>query len=203
MDDRPDEALVAGVREGDATAFDALVARYQDRVYRLAHRLTGNAADAEEALQDAFLQVHRHLDAFRGDARFSTWLYRIATNAALMLARKRRPVESLDGEEGEGLLRLVSTPPRDTVEEELDRRALVERVHTALDGLPEMYRAALVLRDLEELSSAEAAEILGIETAALRQRVHRARLLLREGLRPLAPPPAPPEAARPHPEGVR
>ena len=84
-----DETLAARAAAGDEPAFEALVIRYQARVFRLARRLTGNDGDAQDALQDAFLQVHRHLPSFRGESRFSTWLYRIATNAALMLRRAR------------------------------------------------------------------------------------------------------------------
>src|SRR5258706_12426454 len=92
-----DETLAARAAAGDEPAFEALVIRYQARVFLLARRLTGNDGDAQDALQDAFLQVHRHLPSFRGEARFSTWLYRIATNAALMLrpTRDRRPAASL------------------------------------------------------------------------------------------------------------
>src|SRR5260221_6419012 len=93
-----DEALAARAAAGDEPAFEDLVIRYQARVFRLARRLTGEDGDAQDALQEAFLQAYRGLGAFRGDARFSTWLYRIATNAALMQrrARRRRPAESLE-----------------------------------------------------------------------------------------------------------
>ena len=93
-----DEALVQAARSGDEGAFDALVRRYQDKVYGLALRLAGNPPDAEEVLQDAFLQAWQHLADFRGDAKFSTWLFRIATNAALMLrrSRRRRATDSLE-----------------------------------------------------------------------------------------------------------
>src|SRR6187551_416693 len=96
--DTSDETLAGRAAAGDEPAFEALVIRYQARVFRLVRRLTGEDGDAQDALQDAFLQVHRHLPSFRGEARFSTWLYRIATNAALMLrrARARRPAESLE-----------------------------------------------------------------------------------------------------------
>ena len=96
--DRSDEALAALAAAGDDLAFEALLGRYEARVYRLARRLTGDDADAQDVLQDAFLQVYRKLGSFRGESRFSTWLYRIATNAALMQrrGRKRRPAESLE-----------------------------------------------------------------------------------------------------------
>lgn len=181
-----DETLAVRAAAGDDQAFEALVVRYQGRVYRLACRLTSET-DAPDVLQDTFLQVYRHLATFRGDAQFGTWLYRIATNAALMLrrARARRPAEPLDrflphfDECGV----FADTPAELQVaahaEELLDRQLLVEKAREVIARLPELYRDPFVLRDLEELSTAEVAQVLGIEPAAVRQRVHRARLMLR------------------------
>ncbi len=189
-----DETLAARAAAGDAAAREELVMRYQDRVYRLSLRLTGERSDAADVLQETFLSVCRHLPDFRGTARFSTWLYRIATNAALMhrRSRARRPTESLErflpSFDGSG--RHAATPEAlqtvCRVEELLDRRALAERAREGLARLPEGYRAAFVLRDLEELPTAEVGEILGLAPAAVRQRVHRARLLLRGYLGELA-----------------
>jgi RNA polymerase sigma-70 factor, ECF subfamily len=185
--ERSDEELAARAAAGDASAFEALLTRYEARVYRLICRLTGNESDAPDALQETFLQVHRGLRAFRGDARFSTWLFRIATNTALMQrrARARRPAQSLE----EFLPRfdadgIHAAEPADLeaparAEELLDRRLLAEKAREGIERLPELYREAFVLRDLEELETAEVAALLGIEAAAVRQRVHRARLLLR------------------------
>jgi RNA polymerase sigma-70 factor, ECF subfamily len=182
-----DETLAARAASGDGPAFEALVIRYQARVFRLARRLTGNDGDAQDALQDAFLQVHRHLASFRGEARFSTWLYRIATNAALMLrrARDRRPAESLEAYlprfDADG--RHAATPAElrapAHADEVLDRRLLAEKARAGIERLPDLYREAFVLRDLEELTTADVAEVLGLEPATVRQRVHRARLMLR------------------------
>jgi RNA polymerase sigma-70 factor (ECF subfamily) len=189
-----DEELAAGAAGGDEAAFATLVGRHQSRVFQLASRLTGDDGDAADALQETFLQVYRHLPKFRGEARFTTWLYRIATNAALMQrrARSRRPAESLeaclprfDAEGGH-----AATPAELQVvcglEEQLDRRALAERARAGLDRLPEAYRQPFVLRDLEELETAEVGEILGLAPATVRQRVHRARLMLRGYLNELA-----------------
>jgi RNA polymerase sigma-70 factor, ECF subfamily len=189
-----DETLAARAAAGDEPAFEALVIRYQARVFRLARRLTGDDGDAQDALQDAFLQVHRHLPSFRGEARFSTWLYRIATNAALMQrrARRRRPAESLeeylprfDAEGGHAATPAALQAPC-RVEEVLDRRLLAEKARAGIERLPDLYREAFVLRDLEELPTSEVAEVLGLEPAAVRQRVHRARLMLRGYLGALA-----------------
>lgn len=181
-----DETLASRAAAGDDHAFETIVRRYQARVYRLAGRLTSET-DAPDVLQETFLQVHRHLPSFRGDARFSTWLYRIATNAGLMhlRARARRPAEPLDAflPAFDAAGRHCSTPAQLRVvsqaEELIDRQALADRAREGLSLLPDLYREAFVLRDLEEMPTAEVAEVLGIEPAAVRQRVHRARLLLR------------------------
>lgn len=188
-----DEALAALAAAGDDSAFEALVVRYQHRVFRLACRLTSET-DAPDVVQDTFLQVYRHVSAFRGHSQFSTWLYRIATNAALMhrRARARRPALSLDEFlprfDADG--RLEATPDALRVasraEELLDRRVLATKTQEAIEGLPNLYREAFVLRDLEELSTDEVAHVLGVEAATIRQRVHRARLMVREYLSELA-----------------
>jgi RNA polymerase sigma-70 factor (ECF subfamily) len=182
-----DEELAARAAAGDGPAFEDLVRRHQNHVYVLAHRLTGDEADAADVLQETFLLVHRRLSTFRGEARFATWLYRIATNAARMhhRARRRRPAESLDEYlprfDADG--RHTAMPEALRVpchaEERLDRRILAEKARAGIERLPDGHREAFVLRDLEELDTAEVADILGIEPAAVRQRVHRARLMLR------------------------
>ena len=182
-----DEALAARAAAGDAPAFEAIVERYQDRIYRLAWRLTGNEADALDVLQDTFLQVFRRLPSFRGESRFGTWLYRVATNAALMSRRAhaRRPSEPLDAFlprfDSTGTHRRTPAELQVAAEadERLDRRRLAEHAHAALERLPEAYRVAFVLRDLEDMPTAEVAEMLGDQPATVRQRVHRARLMLR------------------------
>lgn len=189
-----DEELAARAAAGDESAFEELVHRYHARAYRLAYRVTGGDGDAQDAVQDAFLQVFRKMSSFRGEARFSTWLFRIVANAALMQrrSRSRRPGESLEGYlprfDGDGR---HASPPSELlapahVEERLDRRMLAEKALEGVDRLPEPYRLAFVLRDLEEMPTAEVAQVLGLEQAAVRQRVHRARLLLRGYLGALA-----------------
>lgn len=182
-----DEALAARAAAGDGRSLEELVLRFQERVYRLALRLTGDPSDAADVVQETFLAVCRHLGEFRGAARFSTWLYRIATNAALMhrRARSRRPLESLErflpsfDDAGRHMATPDSLRTVCHVEELLDRRTLATRAREGIAQLPEGHRAAFVLRDLEELPTAEVGEILGLAPAAVRQRVHRARLMLR------------------------
>ena len=181
-----DEALASRAALGDNHAFDEITTRYQARVYRLACRLV-DQNDAPDVVQEAFLSVYRNLSSFRQESRFGTWLYRIVTNAALMHRRAltRRPVESLEAflPEFDATGRHCRTPAELQVaaqaDELLDRRVLAEEATAALDRLPDLYRSAFVLRDLEELTTTEVADVLGVEPATVRQRVHRARLMLR------------------------
>ena len=186
MAEPSDEMLAARAAAGDTSAFEAIVGRYQSRVFRLACRLTSDT-EAADVLQETFLHVYRHLPSFRGESRFRTWLYRIATNAALMHRRAsaRRPSESLElflpRFDADG--RHTATPAELQVasraDELLDRQVLAEKAREILARLPDLYRDAFVLRDLEEMSTADVAEALGVEPATVRQRVHRARLMLR------------------------
>ncbi len=188
-----DEALASRAALGDNHAFDEIAIRYQARVYRLACRLVGHD-DAPDVMQEGFLSVYRNLASFRHESRFGTWLYRIITNAALMhrRARTRRPVESLEAflpefdSTGSHRHEPAEMQVAARADELLDRRLLAEKAKAALDRLPDRYRSAFVLRDLEELSTAEVAQVLGIEPATVRQRVHRARLMLRGYLSALA-----------------
>ena len=181
-----DQALAARAPAGDDSAFETIVERYQARVFRLACRLTSDT-DAPDILQETFLQVYRHLPSFRGESQFGTWLYQIATNAALMHRRAsaRRPASSLEAFlpqfDAQGMH--AATPAELQVatraDELLDRQLLAEKAREGIARLPDLYRDAFVMRDLEELPTAEVARVLGIEPAAVRQRVHRARLMLR------------------------
>lgn len=183
-----DEALAQCAREGDTAALIELVARYECRIYRLAMRMSHNESDAQEITQEAFLRAHRCMRFFKGESRFGTWLYRIAMNEALMRRRaaKRRPVDSLEdvlprfGDVG------TVACAESGIDDLVDGKTLARRVRQALDQLDEAHRATLVLRDLEELSAEQAAEILGVSPEAVRQRAHRARLKLREQLADLA-----------------
>ena len=181
-----DEALAARAAAGDDSAFETIVGRYQARVYRLACRLTSDT-DAPDVLQETFLQVYRHLSSFRGDSRFGTWLYRIATNAGLMhrRARARRPAEPLDAylprfdAHGKHAATPAELQVASRADEVLDRQVLAEKARDVIARLPDLYRDPFVLRDLEEMSTADVAHALGLEPATVRQRVHRARLMLR------------------------
>ena len=185
--DPGDETLAARAAGGDEAAFEEIVTRYQARVFRLARRLTGSEDDAADVLQETFLQVYRGLAGFRGESRFGTWLYRVATNAALMLrrARSRRPAQSLEAFlprfDAAGVH--AATPAELQVAAQadllIDRQVLAQKALAGIERLPDLYREAFVLRDLEEMTTDEVARILDLEPAAVRQRVHRARLMLR------------------------
>lgn len=184
--DSSDEALAARASAGDGHAFEEIVARYEARVFRLACRLTSET-DAPDVLQETFLQVYRHLPSFRGESQLGTWLYRIATNAALMLrrTRARRPVESLDAfmprfdERGIHAELPAQLQIAACADELIDRQVLADKARAGIARLPDLYRDAFVLRDLEEMSTTDVAQVLGVEPATVRQRVHRARLMLR------------------------
>src|SRR5215475_10091245 len=165
-----DETLVARAAAGDDFAFETIVTRYQARVFRLACRLTSET-DAPDVLQETFLQAYRHFSAFRGESQFRTWLYRIASNAALMhrRARARRPAEPLDDFlprfDADG--KHVATPEELQVaacaDDLIDRQVLATHAREMIARLPDLYREAFVLRDLEEMPTAEVAQVLGIE----------------------------------------
>jgi RNA polymerase sigma-70 factor (ECF subfamily) len=186
IEDPSDETLAARAAVGDDIAFEAIVERYQARVFRLACRLTSDT-DAPDVLQETFLQLYRHLSSFRGESQFRTWLYRIASNAALMhrRARTRRPAEPLDAflprfdVDGKHVSTAAELQVASHADELLDRQFLAEKAREVMARLPDLYRDAFVLRDLEEMSTEDVAHTLGVAPATVRQRVHRARLMLR------------------------
>jgi RNA polymerase sigma-70 factor (ECF subfamily) len=181
----PDDALVRLAQGGDTRAFDELVQRYQDRVYRLCFKILRHEDDAAEALQDAFLSAYRGIGNFKAESTFSTWLYRVATNASLMKYRRRRDnLVSLEqsqsqNDDAEPLqLQDWSRQPH----EELDDRETRQVMEEGVQRLPEELRTVFVLRDVQELSNAEVAGILDLSVAAVKSRLHRARLALRDRL---------------------
>jgi RNA polymerase sigma-70 factor (ECF subfamily) len=183
-----DAALLARLRAGDATAYEHWVRASAPRVLRVVRRLMRNEQDAQDVTQDAFLSAFRHLASFDGSARLSTWLHRIAVNAALMKLRSKRrhPEESID----ERLPRFHADGQHEDTpaawaargDAALASAELRKAVRAAIDELPELYRDVLLLRDIEELTTEEAAVALDITVAALKTRLHRARLALRERL---------------------
>ncbi len=180
-----DQALVEKIRAGDYQAFEFLVTRYESKVYRLAIRMLRNPQDAEDALQETFLQVFRGLAGFEGRSKFSTWLFRLATNVCLMRIRHREtePSKLLPLEDYLPKLEEGDSPQMmdwaDRPEDALLSKESREKMMEALDKLPPEYRAVFILRDIEGFSNAETGESLGISVAAVKSRLHRARLALR------------------------
>ena len=181
VSDDPDFEIVARVRNGETDAFEELVRKHGRRVYRSLLGITGSAAEAEDALQDAFLKAFQHLSDFEGRSRFSTWLVRIAINTGLQRVRSRKEFDSLDEEKEEFRPRNIQAWT-DTPEEFYSREELRRLVEKEVMKLPVKYRVALMLRDLEELPTEEAAAALGLSIPGLKARVLRGRLMLRESM---------------------
>jgi len=185
----PDKELLTALREREPTAAEALITAYGDRAYRLASRITGNAQDAEEAVQDAFWNVVRKIDTFRGDSAFGSWVYRIVANAAYQTLRTRQSrsrdvswdeVLPVFDEDGRHVMPMADWSP--CVNDPVVQEELRLAVTTAINELPAAYRMVLMLRDVEGLSTLETAELLGLNVPTVKTRVHRARLFLRQQL---------------------
>lgn len=179
-------ALVERARHGDAQAFTALVHKYERKIYRLAKHITQNDEDAEDVLQETFLKAYSNLDTFQGQSKFYTWLVRIAVNEALMKLRKRKSdrTVSLDEPQDTGeetVAREIAVWEGDP-EQRYSQEELREILERAIDSLKPSFRTVFVLRDIEELSTEETAESLGISVPAVKSRLLRARLQLREKL---------------------
>jgi len=183
VSDDPDFEIVERVRNGETDAFEELVRKHGRRVYRSLVGILGSAEEAEDALQDAFLKAFQHLPNFEARSRFSTWLVRIAINTGLQRLRSRKEVDSLDEENEEFRPRNIQAWT-DTPEEFYSREELRRLVEKEVMKLPLKYRVALVLRDLEELSTEEAAAALGLSIPGLKARILRGRLMLRESMVP-------------------
>ena len=182
----PDGSLLQSVLAGDRKAFELLVGRYQSKVYRLAMGLTHNSQDAEEIIQEVFFKVYRNLAEFEGKSAFSSWLYRIALNTSYMKLRERRGsnLVSLDD--------VINQLEEQTLDHESDWSSRPDdQLHTseamaiiekAVEKLPEEFKSVLILRDIEGFTNEEAGEILELSVPAIKSRLHRARLLLRQRL---------------------
>lgn len=169
--------LISRARGGDREAFGELVEQYRDNVYRLAYRMCGNAYDADEAAQEAFVAAWRALPNFRGDAKFSTWLYRLTTNAAIDVMRREKRHQTVgDGE----MVDLADDA--DSPQETVERTEQQEAVQKALATLSEEYREVLLLRYMEELDYAEIAEVLQLPSGTVKSRINRAKAALKTAL---------------------
>ena len=184
---RDDEArLVSAAKAGEAAAFEELVNRYERKIFRLGMNITQNREDAEDVMQEAFLKSFTNLDRFQGDSRFYTWLVRIAVNEALMKLRKRRPNqvsldEPLTTDDDDSVFREIEdwgpSPEKKFAQTELN-----EILNSVIGELDPIFRVVFLLRDVEGVSTEETAQTLGISVAAVKSRLLRARLKLRQKL---------------------
>jgi RNA polymerase sigma-70 factor (ECF subfamily) len=181
-----ESVLVDAARNGDVGAFEQLVRRYDRNVFRIAQRITQNREDAEDVVQDAFLKAFQNLGQFQGQSKFYTWLVRIAVNEALMRLRRRRPerMVSLDEEirtEEDSMPREVAdwSPNPEQLYSQAELKDILSKT---IQGLPPGFRTVFVLRDMEALSTEETAEALNLSIPAVKSRLLRARLQLRDRL---------------------
>ena len=181
-----DTALVSKAQGGDASAFNELVSKYERKVFRLAKNITNNQEDAEDVLQETFLKAYSHIGGFQGNSKFYTWLVRIALNEALMKLRKRKSDKTVSLDEGvdtgeEVMVREVAVWD-DNPEQRYSQEEIRAILQEAVEGLRPAFRTVFVLRDIEELSTEETANMLDLSVPAVKSRLLRARLQLREKL---------------------
>ena len=179
-------ALVQAAKQGDVGAFEQLVKRYDRNIFRIAQHITQNREDAEDVVQDAFLKAYENLDQFQGNSKFYTWLVRIAVNESLMKLRRRKTSktvsmdEDVETEEGSMPREFADWSPNP--EQQYGQSELSEILRKTIQGLPASFRTVFVLRDVEGLSTEETAEMLDLSIPAVKSRLLRARLQLRERL---------------------
>jgi len=179
-------ALVHAAKGGDLDAFSQLVTRYDRNIFRIAQHITHNEEDAQDVVQDAFLKAYQNLEQFQGNSKFSTWLVRIAVNESLMRLRKRKTSKTVSMDEDvqteEGSIPRDFAEWRPNPEQIFDQNELGDILRRTIQGLPPGFRTVFTLRDIENLSTEETAEALGLSVPAVKSRLLRARLQLRERL---------------------
>ncbi|HZH25648.1 MAG TPA: RNA polymerase sigma factor [Azospirillaceae bacterium] len=185
-----DGDLVARLRNGEADAFRTLMQRHNQRLFRLARGILRDSADAEDALQDAYVLAFTRMDQFRADSSLATWLGRIVINEALRRLRQRMPMVDRDGDgstgrgrEGQVVPLFPAQQPPATPEEDAARAEIRRVLVRAIDGLPDKFRLVFILREVEQMSIREAASVLGIPEDTVKTRLHRARRMLGRSLR--------------------
>jgi RNA polymerase sigma-70 factor, ECF subfamily len=188
---RTDRELLDRLRAGDETAIRDVAEAYGSKIYQLAFRYLRNKEDAEEVTQDVLYKVYRKVDAFRGDAALSSWIYRITFNAAMSRLRTAKyqraqaedvQIASIEGDEGTSLARPEIADWSDMADEHVFRSQLRRRVFKAILSLPAIYRAPVLLRDIQGMSTEEASAMLHVKDQTLKSRLHRGRLILRKQL---------------------
>lgn len=190
LDSLDDAVLAARAVEGDYAAFEKIVERHRDKAYRLAFGLTKSEADAQDVVQEAFINIYRKLDTFAGDAQLSSWMYRIVVNAALMRLRKTRRRAEVSVDDVQDPTQLEQSTPGELAgwrvrgDEAAENRELRGQILAAIDQLEPRYQAVFLLREIEGLSLDEIASVLELSTGAVKTRLHRARLFLQAALEP-------------------
>ncbi len=182
---KTDLQLISEFNQGNQESFEELIQRYSDKAFHLAIRLTRNQQDAEEVLQDVFVTVARKIKGFEGKSSFSSWLYRVTLNAALMKLRKRKSDRSVSIEDIlPQVVAQISLHSSDHLEADkiAARHQLVAALESAIRKLPEEYRPVFVLRDIDGLTSRQVSKMLNLSVPAVKSRLHRSRLMLRRGL---------------------
>jgi RNA polymerase sigma-70 factor (ECF subfamily) len=182
-----DEEIAQRVRSGETMLFEVLMRRHNQRLYRTIRSLLKEEAEIEDAMQQAYIQAFTHLDQFEGSSQFSTWLTRIALNEALQRLRQRHRWVAIDGHGGDiaaqqedGMKLLQKSEP--SPEQQAFGRELARLLETTVDELPDLYRTVFMLREVERMSTSEAAEVLSVTEDVVKKRLHRAKAFLRERL---------------------
>ena len=175
MNNERDLELAKGILNQDKEVFEEVISLYQDKAYNLCLRITRNEHDAEEAVQDLFSTVYRKINTFKGDSKFSSWIFRIATNCALMKLRTRKRQTN-----GNVEFDILDIPTVDACSSE--RSELRANIEKAVNQLPEMYKQVFIAKDVDGLSSENACELLNLSMTAFKSRLHRARFMLRKKL---------------------
>lgn len=183
--ERVDQSILLRAQAGDLDAFTTIVQAYEDQLYTLSFRFLSNAAEAQDAVQETFLRVYTHLPRYDGRFKFTTWLYRIATNVCIDRLRKRRAVASLDADaadaddHGQDWHERLASPDL-TPEERLLQSETCNEVQRALGDLPPAYQTVIILRYIQELSLQEISDILHVPITTVKTRIHRGREALKE-----------------------
>jgi RNA polymerase sigma-70 factor (ECF subfamily) len=179
----PDEQVVMRVRAGETSLYELLMRRYNQRLFRIARSVVRDDAESGDVLQDAWVRAYEHLDQFAGRAAFATWVTKIAFYEALARARKKKRLVSIDARNGDSMSeREYADVKKPDPEQRAIGAELKQAVECAVDRLPETYRSVFVLREVEELSTAETAECLSLSEEAVKTRLHRSRAMLRRDL---------------------
>ncbi len=174
-----DAELIQATLDGDTAAFGVLVRTYQDRLFNALVHIVRCPEEAQDVVQDAFVQAYTKLGTFKGSSAFYTWLYRIAFNVSISRRRKRRPSVSLEHGKDE----LGAEPAADELPDRMELKERAAQLNTALEALTEEHRAVLILREMEDCSYEEIAEMLDLPIGTVRSRLHRARMELRDQLK--------------------